>query len=194
MPRTITASLIGIVSLLVASPAAADNTPECNDGFSGPTSTECGTNSLVSAFVVDGTALGANTFIFGSYSTAVGTQSIASVGSGGLLGFGIVAGPTDPGATALGAYSFAGGIGSVAIGAQASTILIQDGDPNNFLYSETDGATAIGGAATVTGFYGTAVGALSSTVSALRDGSRLFCLSRRRIGHGNRCGRGSQCL
>ena len=145
-------SLMGI--MLSSGMARADATPDCNNGILQGT-TECGTNSLtIGGF--NQTTVGTNALGFLPDGTAVGTSTL--VASTQVLFV-----PYSPlnldSATALGSYSFAIGVGNLAVGAQAGVGLITynavtmkaDFDPIN-------GGTAIGDSARVVATNGTALG------------------------------------
>jgi autotransporter adhesin len=160
MARINTLAFISMLALasMTASPATADGSPECNDGFL-PGSTECGSSSRTSPFSgVDGTAVGVNTYVADQSGTAVGTQAIAVGGSYQLLGFGLNSVPATLGATAIGAYAIAAGVGTVAIGDQAIAGRPLMLDPNDYYFDSADGATAIGSYSTAYSQNATAVG------------------------------------
>ncbi|WP_170304703.1 hypothetical protein [Croceicoccus estronivorus] len=90
-----------VLSLLLASPAHADNTPECNVG-AGVNSTECGADSVASGG--GSTAIGGFARAEADKSTAVGVAAVA--------GFG--------GSTAVGQTATAGAIETTAVGRSAT--------------------------------------------------------------------------
>jgi trimeric autotransporter adhesin len=169
-------SMLTLTSM-IASPAIADPTAECNDGFE-PASTECGSFSRVFPSGVDGTAVGVNTIVADQSGTAVGTQAVAIGGNYMFSDFGLNAVPTTLGATAIGAYAIAAGVGTVAIGDQAFAARVEQLDPDAYVINAADGATAIGsystafGNATAVGFESFAGGSSSLALGAGASATR----------------------
>jgi len=107
----------------LASPAAADATPQCNDGATAG-STECGSNSTTgNGNGANNTAVGFNASTSpalpgatGGYATAVGANAVSFSGS---TATGADAAATGDGSTAYGFASAASGEASVALGVSA---------------------------------------------------------------------------
>src|SRR3990170_3937355 len=89
-----------VLAFVLASPALADGTPECNT--TGTNSVECGvTSSLGGTYSTDGVIAGNGSTAFGLSVTAVGADAIATdsgFGTGGFAEF--FAPPMQGGATA----------------------------------------------------------------------------------------------
>ena len=154
------------ITCFSASPAWADALPTCVNATAAVESTECGSNS--SADLSDSSAaLGSETYASDDLATAVGARAIAfAIDAGDFVGLSdaYLSPYSNLGATSLGAYSFAVGEGSVAVGDRAAvgTYLQVAGTAQ---YDAVTNGTALGSTANVRSYYGTAVG-YGASVSA----------------------------
>nr|WP_202839732.1 YadA-like family protein [Luteimonas saliphila] len=149
-------------------PAAADATPECNNGPEYG-STECGTNSTASANRASafgfqaavgrpgGTAIGAEAVVAQAFGIAIGTGARVNEGGGGAITIGPI--PTQIGGTAIGALARTQGDNNVALGGYA-LVGIRTG------FTAVHDGTAIGAASLVSADGGTALGANTSASGA----------------------------
>ena len=126
------------------------------DGAQGTDSLLCGNSGSSGGSADNLTAVGVDVTYSGDSVTLVGSNAIAQ-SSGFFVGSSGYTRPSDPGATGVGAYAFVSGLGSVAIGDQA-TVGVVDFSSGYSLTSGVNGGTAVGSSSLVTGNGGTAIG------------------------------------
>jgi autotransporter adhesin len=162
-------------------PAAADPTPECNNGAQYG-STECGTNSTASAnrssafgfqstaFVPGGTAVGAESVVAQASGTAIGVQARVNDGSGGAITIGPI--PAQIGGTAIGSLARTQGDNNVALGGYAlvgirtASTAVHDGTAIGAGSSvSADGGTTLGAATSASGIDAMALGNMASATA-----------------------------
>lgn len=131
---------------VMAVPAQADPTPECNDGAF-LLSTECGSNSSVGA--ANASAIGANTVAGQPGATALGTGAQAT----GIAG------------SALGHNTRAGGLGALAAGVAAQATANNSVALGRLSQATADGAIALGATAQATFANSVAVGFGAATTA-----------------------------
>lgn len=146
--RALAAAPLALAAAL-ATPAHADDTPECNVGPGGLLSTECGVGA--SATGTEGTAVG-NEASADTYGTSVGTRATTAKGGTGI---GLDA---EVGADAVGIGAFVEALGShsVAIGGLGPLGVFPRTTAGAF------GATAVGAGSQAMTTYSTAIGANAS--------------------------------
>ena len=161
-------------ALSISTPASAQQACDLNGAAQVPPAgldtLTCGTAGVFSFSTGDNsTAVGVDSNIVFDSATAVGSNSFA--GSIASAGTSLLAGyfpPTDIGATAVGAYSFAGGQGAVAIGDEAGVGLLTANANGSFSISGVDFGTAIGSQSLVTA----SGGMQSATIAGFRASMR----------------------
>ena len=135
--------------------------PGVPDGAQGTDSLLCGNSGASGGSADNLTAVGVDVTYSGDSVTLVGSNAIVQ-SSGLFVGNSSYTRPSDLGATGVGAYSFVSGLGSVAIGDQA-TVGVVDFSSGFSLTSGVNGGTAVGSASSVTGNLGTAIGLRSQS-------------------------------
>lgn len=189
----LTASALALAAAISTSPASAQEACDINGAAqTAPTEQDtltCGTPGVFSFSTGDdSTSLGVDSNVIFDNATAIGSNSFAGAGSAAVF---IPVGyfpPGDAGATAVGAYSYAAGEATVAIGNEAGVGLLTANPDGSFSVGTVDFGTAIGSFALVTGENGTAVGAnaeaTGSNATAIGQGSSATNFFATAVGQG----------
>jgi trimeric autotransporter adhesin len=174
--------------MMVATPAYADATADCNvPAGQPPISLECGVDASapnIAATAVGGqsvasgqssTALGQNSQATGDGGTAIGGDSVASAlystavgggsnasGPGGASAFGVLANADGPSATAIGTFSTATAEAATALGGSAQATALGTTAAGSLANASANFATALGTASVASGVQSTALGNTAS--------------------------------